>query len=601
MGHFLCVFRCALGAAVFSSLCAAVSSPVQADAQIQKLNDCPDWSAGRAEQEVSALHVRLRGWNRAYREQGGSAVSDAVYDQARQRLGHWQQCFPALTRPAENIGLAPAGEMAHPIVHTGLSKLADEAAVRAWLKQRLSEESATGVWVQPKIDGVAVSLVYRDGMLVRAISRGDGQAGQDWTARVLELPAIPRQLSGDVARGQQSVLQGELYRRDSDHVQRRDGSGGGRGQVAGWLAREQLSPELATRIGLFVWDWPAGPETMTERLDGLTALGFDTREWTQRVSDFSEVQALRERWYRGELPFATDGVVLRQGQRPAGGQWRATPPSWAAAWKYPVREALAEVRQVEFTIGRTGRITPVLKLVPVVMDGRRITRVSVGSLARWQQMDIRPGDQVRLALAGLVIPRLEGVVWRASERPEVAVPDSSDYHALSCWHPTPGCEQQFLARLEWLGGDKALALSGIGRGTWQALLDAELLEDLLDTFTLSETELRRAYGIGRIRAKRLAQRFLSARQRPFDDWLEALGAPPGWEEALSDSPDTNNWATLAGRSSQQWQVEPGVGPVRALALRDFFSHPQVTALAQELAELGVVGFSSIAPGDRSRD
>lgn len=592
MGYFLRI-------TVFVVLCGSVSGLAQAQTQDQALNECPDWSASRAEQEITALHSRLVDWNRAYRQQGSSPVSDAVYDQAHQRLDVWRQCFPASslsTGPAgiSDIGLAPTGEVAHPVPHTGVGKLADESAVKAWLKRR------TDVWVQPKIDGVAVSLVYRDGVLVRAISRGDGEAGQDWTARVLELPGVPDRLVGSSAHDDLLVLQGELYRRESDHVQQRDGSGGGRGNVAGWLARETLSPALAARIGLFVWDWPTGPETMTERLDELTALGFETQKWTRHVSEFSEVQTLRQRWYRGELPFATDGIVLKQGQRPAAKQWQARPPTWAAAWKYPAREALAEVRNVQFTIGRTGRITPMLVLMPVVMDGRRISRVSVGSLARWQELDIRPGDQVRLALAGLVIPRLEDVVWRASERPEVMVPDPSDYHALSCWHPTPGCEQQFLARLEWLSDDKALALAGIGPGTWQALVDAELLKGLLDAFTLSEAELRHAYGIGKVRAKRLAQRFSSARQRSFDDWLEALGAPPGWESALSGSPGANSWTRMAGRSSRQWQTEPGVGPTRAEALRDFFNHPQLNTLAKQLAELGVTGFSSIESEDRPR-
>ncbi|MGO2132805.1 MAG: NAD-dependent DNA ligase LigB [Halomonas sp.] len=596
MGHFLCALRTVLGGAVFFALCVC-GGAAQAQTPAQAKGDCPDWSGSRAEQEISALYARLTDWNRAYRQQGSSPVSDSVYDQARQRLDAWRQCFPALSLSSSivDIGLAPTGEAIHPVPHTGIGKLTDAAAVRAWLEQRLKEPPGehTGVWVQPKIDGVAVSLVYRSGELVRAISRGDGESGQDWTGRVLELPGVPTRLATDLSTSQELVVQGELYRRESNHVQRRDGSAGGRGQVAGWLAREQLSPALAARIGLFVWDWPAGPETMTERLDRLTALGFDSAEWTQRVSDFSKVQALRQGWYRGELPFATDGIVLKQDRRPAAEQWQAEPPSWAAAWKYPAREALAEVREVSFTIGRTGRITPVLELVPVIMDGRRITRVSVGSLARWREMDIRPGDQVRLALAGLVIPRLEDVVWRASIRPEVVPPDISRYHALSCWQPTQGCEQQFMARLEWMDDDQALGLAGIGPGTWQALMEADLLEGLLDAFTLSKAELRRAYGIGRIKAERLKQHFMSAQRRPFADWLEALGAPPGWEDALSDNSNENSWAILAGRSVKQWQDIPGVGPVRAKALHDYFSHPQVNALAQQLAELGVAGFSPL--------
>src|SRR5690606_35244720 len=115
----------------------------------------------------------------------------------------------------------------------------------------------------------------------------------------------------------------------------------------------------AEQLGLFVWDWPNGPRSMAERLAGLTRIGFtDSASLTQPIERFAQVHEWRERWYRGALPFASDGVVLRQGTRPPPQRWRAEPPHWAAAWKYPLRTAVSGVRKVEFRIGRSGRITP---------------------------------------------------------------------------------------------------------------------------------------------------------------------------------------------------------------------------------------------------
>ncbi|MDZ7851809.1 MAG: NAD-dependent DNA ligase LigB [Halomonas sp.] len=542
---------------------------------------CPEWSGGRAEREIIALAERLAGWDDAYYRQGESPVSDDVYDQARKRLTAWQHCFPEVHEEGSLAGGAPddarpAGPIRHPIVQTGLAKLADEAAVRRWLARR------GDVWVQPKVDGVAVTLVYEQGRLARAISRGDGHHGQDWTAAARRIPAVPARLPERV----DAILQGELHRRLEGHVQAEAGTAGARSEVAGLMARDVLEAEAAGRIGLFVWDWPDGPATMRERLDGLRRLGFgESIALTKPVKRLEEVALWRERWYRGPLPFATDGVVLRQGGRPAGPSWQAEPPIWAAAWKHPPREALAEVRGVEFRIGRTGRITPLLHLHPVELSGRTIRRVGLGSLTRWQELDIRPGDQVVIALAGLTIPRLEGVAWRATERPSVSPPEAADYHALSCWRPAPGCEVQFLERLTWLSGSEGLELPGVGQGTWQSLLEAGLLEGLLDWLSLDAAALTEVSGIGEIRAERLMASFALARERPFNDWLAALGPPADLGLAAR-----GDWRELAKRSEAEWRDSTGIGVARAEQLRDFFSHVEVRLLAKRLSAAGIDGF-----------
>ncbi len=537
---------------------------------------CPEWSSGRAERELSALAERLAGWDDAYYRRGTSPVSDAVYDQARERLAAWQRCFPRLDVDAARDDTHPVGPARHPVAQTGLVKLADQAAVRRWLARR------DDVWVQPKVDGVAVTLAYEQGRLVRAVSRGDGDHGQDWTAAARRISTVPAQLPEAI----DAVLQGELYMRLSDHVQAEVGTAGARSEVAGLMARDVLSADAAGRIGLFVWDWPDGPHDMVERLEGLRRLGFgEAVALTRRVATLEDVAEWRARWYRGPLPFATDGVVLRQASRPPGSAWQAEPPGWAAAWKHPPREALAEVRGVEFRIGRTGRITPLLHLHPVALDSRTIRRVGLGSLERWEQHDIRPGDQVVIALAGLTIPRLEAVAWQAAERAPVTPPDTDDYHALSCFRPWPGCEAQFLERLVWLGGPQGLDLPGVGPGTWQSLVEAGLVTGLLDWLTLDAAALHRAHGIGKVRAGILVATFEATRDAAFSRWLKALGVPPGIDAALPA-----DWATLSGYGRRDWTALPGVGPGRAAAQVDFFAHPHVQSLARRLGEAGIDGF-----------
>ena len=536
---------------------------------------CPEWQTERARGEIGALQEQVTQWDNSYHRQGHSSVADELYDQSRQRLEQWRDCFQLPSDKPKTPARA-GGTARHPTAHTGLDKLPDAEAVRAWMQDRES------LWVQPKVDGVAVTLVYRQGRLHQLISRGNGLSGQDWTASARKIPAIPDSLP--VARD--LTLQGELYWRLPDHVQAHQGSLSARSTVAGLMARHLLGSVEAAGIGLFVWDWPEGPATQEERLDGLQALGFpDSKTYSQPVADLREAEHWRNHWYRQPLPFASDGIVLRQSRRPAAKTWQAQPPYWSVAWKYPHAQALAHVRKVNFNVGRTGRITPMLELTPVQLDDRQIRRVSLGSLQRWQALDIRPGDQVAISLAGLTIPRLDSVVWRSREREPLSVPDPRHFHPLSCWQYGPGCESQFLARLRWLSGKQGLDLPHLGGGTWEKLVTSGRVTRLLDWLTLEAEELATIGGFGPRSHARWLETVQLARQRPFERWLKALGLPPS-----ATSPLDSSWSLLAGRTSQMWQATPGVGVERAEQLSAFFRDQEVQALAESLRNVGIAGF-----------
>lgn len=543
---------------------------------------CPDWPPQRAAREITGLSEQITLWDDAYYQRGVSLIADELYDQARARLALWHGCFSDQLFVEPDPLASSAGRALHPVAQTGLRKLPNRQAVANWIKTR------EGLWIQPKVDGVAVTLVYRNGRLAHAISRGNGLTGQDWTMNARRLPAIPHALphAGDL------TLQGELYWRLDNHVQATSGSLGARGTVAGLMARQALSDSDAAGIGLFVWDWPDGPEEMAERLRQLERLGFgDSQRFSHPIADTDEAETWRQYWYRNPLPFASDGVVLRQERRPEASRWRAEPPRWAVAWKYPASRALAVVQDVDFRVGRHGRITPVLRLQPVRLDDRTIQYVSAGTLKRWQRLDIRPGDQVAIRLAGLTIPQLDDVIWRSQERTPLAAPHAADYHSLSCWRTTPACASQFRARLTWLSGKGGLDLPGVGPGTWDTLLAAQRIDGLLDWLTLSATELGALPGFGEQRAATVAQGFTLASQRSQRDWLNALGLPPSGAASLEQP-----WSDLAQRSVQDWQREPGIGPRRAKQLHAFFRHPDLRALAEQLHAAGIIDTGHPAPG-----
>ncbi|MGY2460591.1 NAD-dependent DNA ligase LigB [Vreelandella sulfidaeris] len=534
--------------------------------------NCPAWPKERLTNESQALAEQVQRWDIAYHDEGVALVDDALYDQAVERLATWQRCLGTEPnhRPLSRVTHS-RGTLDHPAAQRGLNK-ADEDEVRRFTSRR------EDLWIQPKVDGVAITLRYADGELVEAVSRGDGERGQDWTNRVRQLPAVPNTLPEPIS----ALFQGELYWQLNQHVQARSPASGARGAVAGAMA--QSSPTAATleRIGLFVWGWPDGPTTMEDRLAQLSALGFNTADYTYPLDDRRDANYWRDNWFNNPLPFATDGVVIKQAERPGIRRWSSSPPEWAIAWKYTAQQVLAEVRGIEFRVGRTGRVTPLVWLNPVLLEGRRISRVSLGSLARWESLDIRPGDQVAVSLAGLTIPQLTEVVWHTQERSPLSAPSAQRYHLLSCFELTPGCEAQLLARLSYLGEE--LGMQGVGEGTWQALMDAGVVTQLLDWLNAESRQLQEAYGIGQVTAAALTEQFQIAKGKPFAAWLSALGAPPGSEAVRAD------WNELASYQREEWQAVPGVGPVRADALVAFFSHPEIQRMARQLNEAGVAGF-----------
>ena len=526
---------------------------------------CPVWSPARAELEMTALEKQLSDWDRAYYEQGISLVEDERYDALEKTYHDWQRCFRPESE-SRSPALAKSGKVRHPVAHVGVKKLPDRRAVVRWMvgKQPL--------WVQPKLDGIAVTLWYRHVKLVRVISRGDGLRGEDWTEKARHIPAIPQQITLD---DDPLVLQGELYLKMIDHQQASQGGVNARAVVAGAMRRNESSPLLA-QLGMFIWAWPDGPEKMPQRLQQLSKAGFSIMEaWSKPVANADEVADWRERWFHQPLPFVTDGVVIH-GTPVKGAYWLPGDNTWSAAWKYTPLKVSAEVRSVDFPIGRTGKTGAVLNLLPVQLDDKKVSRVNIGSLKRWQALDIVPGDRVAISLAGQGIPRLDEVIWRVQKRGRPPVPDADAFHALSCFDYTPACREQFLARLVWASGTQALAMTGVSRSSWQRLMQAGQLTHLFSWLALTQEDLRKIADLTPARADWLYHQFSLSRRQPFRRWVKALGVPV--PEGALNAIEDNDWSTLLARREEAWQQLPGIGKTLAGQIVRFLHHPQVQQL-----------------------
>ena len=545
----------------------------------QDHQDCPTWNKAQAIREVSVLDAQLARWDKTYYFQGISQVDDDIYDHLLQQRALWRGCFPQwVSAEVPASSETPDFPLRHPVVHTGLIKLANIQAVMHWISQR------NNLWIQPKIDGVAVTLIYQNGRLSSAISRGNNTQGEDWTAHALNLKGIPRQIRTERSR---LVVQGELFWRMENHIQRRDGGQNARSKVAGAMVSRALSSEAIDRIEFWLWEWPDGPEDMADRITQLKAMGFTYgTDNTRPVASFEDANRWYQHWFNTVLPFARDGVVIRQGNRPAGGLWITKPPLWVAAWKYPAENIIAEVQSIDFNVGRTGRISAVVNVKPVKLDDKWIRRISLGSPARWRQWDIHPGDRVSLTLAGQAVPQINQVIWRLEQRIDVVAPDENRYHALSCWTAAQGCEQQFVSRLDWLSGKQGLNLKDIGPKTWQALVASGKVTDMTSWLSLSAEDLNSVPGLGQVTAQKVYQQFVSARAKGIEKWLPALG----FTFIPAKDWGTLDWAMLQERSYDDWLSDGHLGKKGAAQAYEFIHHPQVVLFAQRLKAMGIAGF-----------
>ena len=537
---------------------------------------CPAWSPARAQEEISRLQQQIKQWDDDYWKEGKSEVEDGVYDQLSARLTQWQRCFGNETR---DVMMPPLnGAVMHPVAHTGVRKMADKNALSLWMRER------SDLWVQPKVDGVAVTLVYRDGKLNKAISRGNGLKGEDWTQKVRLISAVPQTVSGPLAN---STLQGEIFLKRKGHIQQQMGGINARAKVAGLMMRQDDSDTLNS-LGVFVWAWPDGPQLMTDRLKELATAGFTlTQTYTRAVKNADEVARVRNEWWKAKLPFVTDGVVVRAAKEPESRHWLPGQAEWLVAWKYQPVAQVAEVKAIQFAVGKSGKISVVASLAPVMLDDKKVQRVNIGSVRRWQEWDIAPGDQILVSLAGQGIPRIDDVVWRGAERTKPTPPENR-FNSLTCYFASDVCQEQFISRLVWLGSKQVLGLDGIGEAGWRALHQTHRFEHIFSWLLLTPEQLQNTPGIAKSKSAQLWHQFNLARQQPFTRWVMAMGIP--LTRAALNASDERSWSQLLFSTEQFWQQLPGTGSGRARQVIEWKENAQIKKLGSWLAAQQITGF-----------
>ncbi|MDX1614434.1 MAG: NAD-dependent DNA ligase LigA [Candidatus Promineifilaceae bacterium] len=580
----------------------------------------------QAEEAVDQLRQAIRYYNYRYYVLDDPVISDAEYDALMEDLRVLEERFPELQRadsPTQQVGGEPQDELGlvtHPLPMLSLKAVYEEKDVRGfdeYCRTELGKEQVEYV-AEPKYDGLAIELVYDDGRLRVAATRGDGETGEDVTANIKTIREVPLVLleQEGVPRGGRLVVRGEVYMRKDEfrELNRRRTEAGEapfanpRNAAAGSL--RQLDPQVtASRpLHIFFYDMPDAesfqPETQWQIMQALPSLGLRVNQ--SQLSSCAGVEELlayhrRLAERREDLPYEIDGVVYKVNDLADHETLgtRSRDPRWALAYKFPPRRATTTVQEIEVQVGRTGQLTPVAYLDPVELGGVEVRRASLHNQKEIERKDIQVGDRVLIERAGDVIPQVIRSIEEerdGSERkfqmPEqcpvcgAAVVISEDKKQAHC--PNINCPAQLRGRISHYASRQALDIEGLGEKRARQLIESGLVERLSDLYELTEDDLLALEGYGEKSAANLLSELEASLQTTLPRFLYGLGIPLVGQHLVQVL--AQRYATLdelmAASADELTDIDE-VGPQVADSVVSFFAQEENSRLIEAIRAAGL--------------
>ncbi len=566
-----------------------------------------------AEERIRELRAEIRHHDYLYYVKDAPEISDAAYDRLFAELKELEQRFPALrtadspTQRVAGVALDKFPTVEHTVPLLSLDSSQDETAVRRFderLRRALGHEVA--YVLEPKLDGASVELVYEEGLLVRASTRGDGQVGEGITENVRTIRAAPLRLREDRREAPEFLaVRGEVIMRVDAFEQLnerlleegREPFANPRNAAAGSL--RQLDPQITAQRPLHLYAYDVLTVTgvllasQWEALGALMDWGFPVSELRARAAGADEVvmyhAELRDR--RDDLPFEIDGVVVKLDGLAARKQVGATShhPRWAFAFKFPPRREITRVLAIVPSVGRTGVVTPVAMLRPVELGGVTVSRASLHNREEVERKDVREGDRVRVQRAGDVIPQVveridepgrdRGKRFRLPSRcPSCDTPLIERGPFTLCPNSLE-CPAQLAGRIQHFASRNALDIEGLGEETSKQLVSEKLVHQLPDLFDLTADQLLPLEGFAAKSAQKLVDGIHRAATVELHRFLYALGIPEVGAAVAKDlAVHFGSIAALRAASGETLEAVRGVGPKMAGQIAGFFADEQNAAI-----------------------
>ena len=579
--------------------------------------------------KIEALRKLLNEYNHQYYVLNAPTVSDQEFDMLLKELEALEATRPDLAdplSPTQRVGSDISKgfkQIKHIYPMLSLANTYSVAEVDDFVqrvKKEIINEDCTLVG-EMKFDGTSISLIYENGRLIRAVTRGDGEQGDDVTANVKTIRSIPLQLQGDgwperfEIRGE-IVLPWEAF--EKLNAEREFNSeplfANPRNAASGTL--KLLNPKEVSRRGLDAFFYYLLGENLPydthfENMQAARRWGFKVSEVMTRLHSIDDVEQYINHWdiARKELPVATDGLVfkvdnLRQ-QLNLG--YTAKSPRWAIAYKFQAERALTKLKYVSFEVGRTGVVTPVANLEPVLLSGTIVKRASLHNADIIRSLDIHQGDMVYVEKGGEIIPKITGV--DTAQRDETAERVEFVTHCPSCGTPLVrvegeaaricpdkyGCVPQIKGRIEHFVGRRMMNIDGIGEEMVNDLCERGYIKDCADLYSLTAEQIKSLYLRGEKIAEKILNGIEASKEVPFERVLFALSIPyVGETGAKKIARAVGSIDRLMAMSQEELMAIEDVGPNIARSITEFFADERNLTIVERLRLAGVKLESEVA-------
>ncbi len=573
------------------------------------------------EKEIQTLRQQIEKHNRAYYIQNAPVISDSEYDRLMERLQQLENEHPELDdpdSPTHRVGsdLTTAfKQVRHRYPMQSLSNTYSIDEFTDFARRVYKEVDGTADFVcELKFDGTAIGLAYEHGRLVQAVTRGDGESGDDVTANVRTIRSIPLVLEGS-GYPERFEIRGEIFMPHASFKRlnaEREEIGEApfanpRNAAAGTL--KLLDPKIVALRGLdaFLYYLPGDDLPSQSHYENMLAArgwGFKISDHISKCGSIENVRKFIAYWdaERHNLPYDVDGIVIKVDdyalQRRLGST--AKSPRWAVAYKFKAESALTRLLSVDFQVGRTGAVTPVANLEPVQLSGTTVRRASLHNAEQIALLDIRIGDTVSVEKGGEIIPKVTGV--DKTKRPAGAQPFTFIKECPECGTPLvrpegearhfcpnqAGCPPQIKGRIEHFVSRKAMDIGGGGEKTVDALYSKELIYDIADLYRLTLDDLLSLERFGEKSASNLLKSIEESKRVPFERVLYAIGIRfVGETTAKSVAREMGSIDAIASADTPRLAEIGDVGKKIAESIAAFFADERNRKLVERLREAGV--------------
>ncbi len=578
-------------------------------------------------EQLQKMYAKLRAWNEAYYNEASPTVSDQEYDRVFREAVALECKIPDLDlsdSPTHNVGFtlesSPFQKVAHRFPMLSLANAFDESEIRDFnnsvcrmlTKNEGHDIEELDLYGELKIDGLALSLWYHNGRLVRAVTRGDGHTGEDVTHNAVTIEDIPHTVATDLPWFE---VRGEVYMTTADfealneslaQEEGREPYANPRNLAAGSLRQKDAQISAARPLRYFAYELfaPIDLATQQDTMNWLLEHGFKVEPHGRLLNTVSESVQYCLSWVekRKELGFEVDGVVLKVNRKDYQDSLGliARSPRWAIAYKLPGNQAQTKLNSITFQVGRTGQVTPVAELEKVVLDGSTIARATLHNQEVMEDKDVRPGDTVIIHKAGGVIPEVLGPVLAL--RPCDSQPVAFPTHCPSCssalcraesqvaWVcPNWSCSPKVAARLSYLASRSCLNIEGLGEKVVALLLEHGLVQEPSDIFRLTPTALAELPGFKQKSIDNLLESIEMSRTQPFYRWLTALGIRGvGLEVARLLSSQYPDWQSFELAKEEDLLAISGIGPELTKEILSYLNDSERVGEAERLLFFRIV-------------